>query len=288
MNKSHLSIVLMLLFASHKIYSMQEAWLHTCEKFTAATVSHQTNDLDREETTQSSTLRTPWMSSRWKQWVKDSKSIITAALKNPQEIAELTASSPCLVNQILKGLADSSSKNPHILEIGFGDGTVTEEALHIIKDGSIDAIEADKNLYEHTKKRLQSSGVRFHCGYFPDDFIQPQDVDQYDHIICTVPFKMLPRDSVERILKKSRELLKPGGTFTYISLIGARSLGYIRDRSHDYKKKLSLLDEWEARYFESSVRLVWWNIVPVWVHTLQLKEEPHNKKVSGPIKRHRT
>lgn len=81
------------------------------------------------------------------------------------------------------------------------------------------------------------------------------------------------------------QLLKPGGSLTYITLIGARTLGNLSSKCaagihrnpHEHQQRaerLAAFDQWCVKHFDQKKRVtVWWNFTPVFVHHLIKKDK---------------
>lgn len=209
-----------------------------------------------------------------KQYGKDSWEIMSMLVKDPKHVAAFTASSPWLVREVVKKVTETKKiSSRRILEIGFGPGTVTQGIINNLKkDDRLDAVEYLKSLYDFTSKKFPQTkypNVHLHCSAFQN--WEPASMQLYDAIVCTVPFTKLGYGTVKGILEKSLKLLKPGGTFSYISLIGAQTIGHLKIDSKErdeYKNVLKTLKEWKDTHFTGKKESVFLNITPCWVYHL--------------------
>ena len=221
-----------------------------------------------------------------KQYGKDSWEIMSMLVKDPKHVAAFTASSPWLVREVVKKVSDSKKvAGRRILEIGFGPGTVTQGIINNLKPNDrLDAVEYLKSLYDFTSKKFPQTtypNVHLHCSAFQN--WNPTSSQLYDTIVCTVPFTKLGFGSVKDILDKSLKLLKPGGTFSYISLIGAQTIGHLKIDSkerEEYKNVLQTLKDWKYTHFTGKKESVFLNITPCWVYHLT-KKQPAKKTVTA-------
>ena len=184
-------------------------------------------------------------------YTRDNCAILRQVIKHPTQVAAFSASSPWLVRKILQPIATlSKDQSINILEIGFGYGTVTDQIIPLMAPGDrFDGVELNAEWCEQVQARYSSKDyedVHFYSGGFETWKSDIGESDCYDFIVCTLPFTRLPHALVEQCLEKISQLLKPGGVFVYITLVGARSMGKI---SHAfgrefaaYKTKMDLLD----------------------------------------------
>jgi phospholipid N-methyltransferase len=231
----------------------------------------------------------------WDYWWKDSREIIGELRKHPQTVSAFTATSPVGVNAIVENVMGNK-----VLEVGAGPGTVSLWLVKMLEkkfpEGyRYDGAECLGELYYEFVSRLDpfpKDRVHTYQAYFPNWHPVGNEVGQnfYDTVVTTVPFTRLPIESVASILNAMALYLKPGGTFIYISLMGARSTGYAtkglkiianklmcwRDKETkkkamqefiDYKNNLKMFDAWLNDNFEKPVKTIkiWRNLTPIYV-----------------------
>ena len=107
------------------------------------------------------------------------------------------------------------------------------------------------------------------------------DEATFDAVIIKMGIHEVPLEEQANLLKEVYRVLKPGGKFVYISLIGARLRGKIcasireafvdSEAFSDYVEKLGMLDTWIAKNFHQTQVLVKRNIPPMWVYTATKK-----------------
>lgn len=215
-------------------------------------------------------------------YTRDNCQIVCKAVRHPTQISAFTASSPWLVRQIIQPMAQTpKNAKLNILELGFGFGTVTDEIIPLmVSEDRFDGVELNKEWCEQVQARYPSKDfddVHFYAGGFESWQCPLGESNVYDIIICTLPFTRLPTALVEQCLTKINALLKPGGRFVYITLIGARTYGKVSSacgrQSADYARKMSLLDSWSTANFAHRTRAtVMLNVTPAYVHHLVKKE----------------
>ncbi len=227
----------------------------------------------------------------WRRWGRDTKQIRKARKKNPKEVGALTASSPWLARTLAQSV-EGEATVPHeprkILEIGCGPGNVTECIIaKMHPDDRLDAVECTKVLYDQACVRIEAlrsaaqgqgfPDVRLHCSAFPDF---DSGVEQYDDIISTLPFVSLPNEVVITILPAIFARLKPGGTFTYMTFLGAnwgtkvwKTITLNFDELKEYNQKMDVFNEWLESAFELERKpIVWLNFTPSWVCAFRKKD----------------
>eukprot|EP01097_Dermamoeba_algensis_P004912 TRINITY_DN3143_c0_g1_i2.p1 TRINITY_DN3143_c0_g1~~TRINITY_DN3143_c0_g1_i2.p1 ORF type:complete len:164 (+),score=35.41 TRINITY_DN3143_c0_g1_i2:556-1047(+) len=123
-----------------------------------------------------------------------------------------------------------------------------------------------------------------------DEALSQQPVSEYyNHVISSIPLTRVPLPVLKEILSQANSLLKPGGTFIYLSLCGARPIGYwgaylktllSRDQSilKDYEEKLRLIDSWSQENFTSCSSTWCLNLPLMNVFALKKKDEPKKTK----------
>ncbi len=212
-------------------------------------------------------------------YIKGSFKIFSEFLRKPNQIAALSESSPALVNTIIEDIINRKTADQlNILELGFGTGPVTKQIIkNMDPKDYLDAIEFEETFYTLVKTQIEEkytktdlANVHLHRADFTQwnsDFTRT-----YDIIICTIPFTRLPKKSLEEILEKIDKLLKPDGSFTYISILGARFFGKLKLKTEDrkaYSEKMDCLDAWTVKTFsQKNQRFVLMNMPPAWVYHL--------------------
>jgi phospholipid N-methyltransferase len=225
---------------------------------------------------------------------KDNTELWKALWNNRTEVSALTVSSPWLVREIIKPFTECKKnkiQGLNILEIGFGPAPITRKLVEQMADNdALYAIELIESMYTTAKKNLpEKNNVHLVNSDFTTwmptgvtDINNVPNDQQYDYIITTLPFTQLPSDTIEPILSKITALLKPHGTFTYISLIGAELASNLitwGDENKKYRNKMNIFSDWKLKNFynldqkPSNSRREWifFNITPAWVTHLVKK-----------------
>lgn len=226
---------------------------------------------------------------------RDTWFIWKESITNRRIVSALSASSPDAVKTILQGANIRPESN--VLEIGSGTGTVTKPLARLLFDkkdkqvgsspqvnqhGRLDAVEYLEKFFMVLKEQLQDF-QDLPVNLYHADFTlwKPADgqdtTELYDAIIATIPFTQLPQEMLEAILNKALPMLKQGGRFVFISLVGARTLGdwitktkkFFGNKNNftEHQAKLTFMDNWLDEHFVKSQKLVWFNLPPMWVYT---------------------
>lgn len=227
-------------------------------------------------------------------YLKDSLQIIRHGIKEHDIVAAFSASSPWLVASVIQPLQQASTDPLNILEVGFGPGTITRELVEsgfLLEADRLDAVEIDQEWATQASDKYSKEAypnVHIHCAAFQEwespIFSRETGEGVYDFIFCTIPFTRLPRSIMQGCLAKIQQLLKPGGTFVYITLIGARSVGNaiskcgaacnrLKACAHIQRlEQQTAFNDWCRTNFDKNLRrTVLLNFTPAYVHELTKK-----------------
>ena len=161
---------------------------------------------------------------------------LTEGFKNIREVGTVCSTSRFAAKAMAPeiGLHDEPKV---IVELGVGTGSVTKEILkHLRPKDLYIGIEANDKFLEvcrdglcagnpRTEKAEQSSydgdknlSVNFEHGLAQNiqEILKKYGVKEVDEIICTIPFRILPKRDTKEILQNVKKLLKNGGYFTFI------------------------------------------------------------------------
>ncbi|RMG41414.1 MAG: methyltransferase domain-containing protein [Candidatus Dadabacteria bacterium] len=187
-------------------------------------------------------------------------------------------SSVWAARELIEPLMDKTREPKRILEVGPGSGPVTVEILKNMQDGDTLALcEINPRLMKTLKEKLEKNcdfqkrrdSVTFHqCAI--QDFPEGQ---QFDLIVCAIPFLNLDRPTVEEIFKKLSNLCAPGGILTYFEYIGIRVVSKMVSPP-ERKRRIRELDSFFRKIYSQNLierKHVWLNVLPINVYKLKLQ-----------------
>jgi len=204
---------------------------------------------------------------------------ISQYIKNPTRVGAIAESSPFVAKKIVTPLKKDLSKQSRcICEIGAGMGALTERIVKELREGDVlDVVELDPAYVEVLRKKFNNNPqVRIHQA---DILTWQAPCKQYDFIIASLPMLVMETAFVQELLKKYKELIKPGGTLSYIEYVGMTSLRLLYKHGAariEWKKKVAMLRAFKQESVHTKT-IVLFNIPPTYVHHLQFKQ-PENKK----------
>jgi len=110
-----------------------------------------------------------------------------------------------------------------IVELGVGTGNVTKEIVKRLRP--IDyffGVDSNRNLLEVCLNNICSAGNAGNINLEHGDaqnipeLLLKYGIKEVDEIVCTIPFRILPKEDVEEILRQVNNILKVGGCFKFI------------------------------------------------------------------------
>src|SRR3989344_607487 len=147
---------------------------------------------------------------------------LTEGFKNIREVGTVCSTSRFAAKAMAPeiGLHDEPKV---IVELGVGTGSVTKEILkHLRPKDLYIGIEANYKFLEVCRDGLcagdRNLSVNFEHGLAQNirEILKKYGVKEADEIICTIPFRILPKRDTKEILQNVKKLLKKGGYFTFI------------------------------------------------------------------------
>jgi phospholipid N-methyltransferase len=138
------------------------------------------------------------------------------SIKNFQEMGSIVRSGP----QMCKKMTHDIPKNKDIviLELGAGDGAITDYILHRMSEKSLlivfeinsEMVETLNRKYSDQKERL----IIINDGAQKlETHLEKLNISQVDMIISAIPFIALPEEIMHAVLKVSKKVLKIKGIF---------------------------------------------------------------------------
>jgi len=134
--------------------------------------------------------------------------------RHPRMLGSIVPSSRFLIRELL---APIDWKRAHVVvEYGPGVGGITAEVLRRMRpDGVLIAIEMNPDFVSYLRGALHDPRLRVVEGSAEsvDEVLRRCGHSQADYIISGIPFSTIPAPLRERILRKTRAALAPGGAF---------------------------------------------------------------------------
>lgn len=207
-------------------------------------------------------------------WLCDTGQIIKGWFTNWNDISALSASSPFVIEEVLKQI-----KGTKILELGAGTGPITVEALQMLEVlerlncyYAIECVEAHHAILQ-SKIDLVKKGWNAGCGYPTFNGITNKDTIYAEHayfgkgwkpkitipnekfstILSTLPVTRINIKNLRGILEAIVENIEDGGTFLWVSLNHAEEIGGWRAQctghAKEYWTRILLIEAFLAKYF---------------------------------------
>jgi phospholipid N-methyltransferase len=134
--------------------------------------------------------------------------------RHPLMLGSIVPSSRFLIRELLKPVDWEQARV--IVEYGPGVGVITAEVLRRMRpDAMLIAIETNPDFVKYLRETIQDE--RLHVvqasAEAVDEILQRYGQSSASYIISGIPFSTIPAAVRERILLKTCEVLKPGGTF---------------------------------------------------------------------------
>lgn len=207
--------------------------------------------------------------------IKESALFFKGALKNIHAVGSIMPSSKAVAKTMTAALRQSQQPRK-ILEVGAGTGPIT---ARIVKDmgpqDTLDIYEIDPKFTRFLEKRFASESdfikVRDRVTIYTKGIEAITREPQYDVIISAVPFTNMPPDLVRNFFETFRDVLNPGGTFTYIEFAFGRAIFRVFAKK-EAKQRLSAVGNVVDHYRETyqvKHKFVPLNMPPARIRTLK-------------------
>ncbi len=172
------------------------------------------------------------------------------SIKNLKRSGSLTPSSRYLIAQCLEGV--DFTKAQTILELGVGDGCITQEILEKSNPTCrIIALEINENLFEYAQKKfIAQENLKLHLAsaFDFDKILEQENVQEVDYIISSLPLSLFKSAEIEHLFAKIQKHLSPSGVFVqYQYSIG--KYAYLKTVFSDVKVGFTLLNAPPALIF---------------------------------------
>lgn len=134
--------------------------------------------------------------------------------RHPRMLGSIVPSSRFLIRELLNPVDWNRARV--IVEYGPGVGVITAEVLRRMRpDALLIAIEMNPDFVSYLRGALTDPRLRVVEGSaeWVDEILSRFGRQQADYIISGIPFSTIPAPLRERILRRTRALLAPGGAF---------------------------------------------------------------------------
>lgn len=120
--------------------------------------------------------------------------------------------------------------DPHkvIVELGVGIGNLTQEIVKRLRPHDFFVgVDINEKFVGLCRKNIAyahkglSVRIEHASAEHIDDILERHHLREADEIVCTLPFRSLPKKDIARILEKVKKVLKKGGYFTFIRYMTA-------------------------------------------------------------------
>lgn len=129
-------------------------------------------------------------------------------------LGSIIPSSRFLIKQLLEPINWGRARV--IVEYGPGVGTITSEVLrHLRPDATLIAIEMNPDFVRHLRGSIEDRRLHVVEGSAVqvDEVLRRLGFTRADYIISGIPFSTIPAPVREQILRKTCDVLEPGGAF---------------------------------------------------------------------------
>lgn len=134
--------------------------------------------------------------------------------RHPRMLGSIVPSSRFLIKQLLEPINWGRARV--IVEYGPGVGTITAEVLRQLRsDATLIAIEMNPDFVRYLSSSLSDRRLRVVAGSAEqvDEILRRFGFTRADYIISGIPFSTIPAPVREQILRKTCDVLEPGGAF---------------------------------------------------------------------------
>lgn len=135
-------------------------------------------------------------------------------LRHPRMLGSIVPSSRFLIRQLLEPIHWGRARV--IVEYGPGVGVITVQLLrHMRADAALVVIEMNPEFVRHLLDSISDPRLRVVHGSAAevDVILRRLGATHADYIISGIPFSTIPGPEREKILRKTSEVLAPGGAF---------------------------------------------------------------------------
>jgi phospholipid N-methyltransferase len=147
-------------------------------------------------------------------WARSALLFARNFFRHPLMLGSIVPSSRFLIRELLKPVDWAQAKV--IVEYGPGVGVITTEVLRRMRpDAILIAIETNPDFVTYLRDSIQDERLHVVEGSAEavDEILRQHGQSSASYVISGIPFSTIPGPVRERILRKTCEALKPGGSF---------------------------------------------------------------------------
>ena len=136
---------------------------------------------------------------------------IKESLKNIKKVGTVFPSSRFVVEKMVAPI--NFEKKLIILELGSGSGVITKRLLEKMScDSKLLCFETNKNFYQELKKINNNKMVLINqSAEKMKQYLDEHEIEKVDYIVSSVPLLSLPKETTNKILYVSAEILGKSG-----------------------------------------------------------------------------
>ena len=203
------------------------------------------------------------------------KTFLAESRRNFHTTGALLPSGKSLAFEVTKHLAIPHRKPLKILEVGPGTGPVTRIiAKRMIKGDTLDAVEINpafaRAMAELVANDADFTAHRSRIQVIEADLVTLPGNEEYDAIICGLPFNNFDSELVGQMFNSLEGLLKPGGRLSYFEYwaIQTLKLPVVGSKTRQRLRGIGRLTGEIRKRMGGSTRLILANFPPALVHHL--------------------
>ena len=189
---------------------------------------------------------------------------------NPKVVGSCAPSSRYVTREIVRCLNVDTDRPLRVLEVGSGTGVCTREITDYLKDRkySLDAIEVNETFAQSLRAEFKDNKqIVVHQA----DITKWQPTQQYDVIVSTLPFNLLPLHVTEKVIASFKKWIVPGGRISYVEGAGSSTVSKIfmdTKARETFDIQYKIVTQFKQKYLDKSV-LVLRNVPAYYVHHLK-------------------
>jgi phosphatidylserine decarboxylase len=190
-------------------------------------------------------------------------------IKNPKQVGTVFTCSRATGYELMRYAC--THKGPKkILEIGAGTGSITEVICLLANgDDMIDVVEINSKMCDRLRDKFGfKRNVRIYC----KDIAAFDVGEQYDFIICTIPFNNIDVNVVRAIQEKMVSITKKGGYCSYVEYMFLpnirQKISNLFDLETRFDERREVIEAFKKKYLVESAKVLR-NVPPIRVNHLR-------------------